>query len=212
MPKQNINPSPAKKNIPEWFSKASRFWFPELKNSLSFKACPALIDVFLTGYFLKTPCDIKFDNGNLIIDEYYKDFCDYRPDMLGFPKPFGFERSFHWYPNWMPGLEEGYSAIYLHPINRFDLPFFTISGIIDNDKMNTPGLMPFFLKNNFSGIVPQGTPFVQIIPFKREDWVSEEVMYSINDIIERHQEQSNKFRVPEGGAYKKTVWAKKKYD
>jgi hypothetical protein len=220
----SLNPSPSKKNVPQWFSDSSRYWFPENKDSLSFKACPALIDAFLSGYVLKTPCDIYFSTGpvtenvdysSFIIpttEKGYEDFCGARPDMHGFPKPHGFDKHFHWYPNWMPGLEPGYSALYTHPLNRFDLPFITISGIIDNDKMNTPGLMPFFLKEGFEGLIPKGTPFVQIIPFKREDWESEEKMYSIEEIHERHNYQANKFRVPEGGAYRKKVWSRKRYD
>ena len=112
----------------------------------------------------------------------------------------------------MPGLEDGYSAIYVHPLNRYDLPFVTVSGIIDNDKMDTPGLMPFFLKDGFEGLIPKGTPYAQVIPFKREDWTSEEKMYTQEEILERHNFQANKFRTPEGGAYKKKVWSRKRYD
>lgn len=43
-------PEVTKKNIPSWFVESSRYWFPENKDSLSFKACPALIDAFVTGY------------------------------------------------------------------------------------------------------------------------------------------------------------------
>lgn len=220
----SLNPSPAKKDVPKWFSESSRYWFPENKDSLSFKACPALVDAFLSGYLLKTPCDI-YINKKTINDNYthieslsisiergYEDFIGARPDMVGFPKPNGFDKHFHWYPNWMPGLEPGYSALYLHPLNRFDLPFITVSGIIDNDKMDTPGLMPFFLKEGFEGLIPKGTPYVQVIPFKREEWDSEEKMYSLTEIQDRHEYQANKFRVPEGGAYKKKVWSRKRYD
>jgi hypothetical protein len=212
-----LGPTPAKKNVPQWFSESSRYWFPEEKDTLSFKACPALVDVFVSGYMLRTPCDIYMtkDSSGLTIqvtEPGYEDFCGSRPDMVGFPKPNGFDKHFHWYPNWMPGLEQGYSALYTQPMNRFDLPFITISGIIDNDKMNTPGLMPFFLKEGFEGLIPKGTPFVQIFPFKREEWDSEEKMYSLEEIHERHNYQANMFRVPEGGAYKKKIWSRKRYD
>ena len=214
-------PEVTKKNIPSWFVESSRYWFPENKDSLSFKACPALIDAFVTGYVLKTPCDVYMSSSkDELGNEYtvpmlpagYEDFCGMRPDMPGFPKPLGTDKHFHWYPNWMPGLEAGYSALYIHPLNRHDLPFLTLSGIIDNDKMDTPGLMPFFLQSGFEGIIPKGTPYAQIIPFKREDWDSDQKMYSQDEIINRHQYQANKFRVPEGGAYKKQVWSRKRYE
>ena len=212
----SLSPKPSKKEVPYWFSESSRYWFPE-QESLSFKACPALVDAFISGYMLKTPCDIYFskdDQGYVRqkTDPGYEDFCGERPDMIGFPKPHGFDKHFHWYPNWMPGLEDGYSALYVQPLNRFDLPFITVSGIIDNDKMNTPGLMPFFLKDGFEGLIPKGTPFAQVIPFKREEWESEEKMYTMQEIYDRHNYQANLFRVPEGGAYKKKVWSRKRYD
>ena len=68
------------------------------------------------------------------------------------------------------------------------------------------------IENTFKGIIEKGTPIAQIFPFKREDWTSEEKMYTQEEILERHNFQANKFRVPEGGAYKKKVWSRKRYD
>ena len=59
----SLNPETSKKNIPQWFVDSSRYWFPEDPSSLSFKACPALIDAFVSGYVLKTPCDIYISKG-----------------------------------------------------------------------------------------------------------------------------------------------------
>ena len=142
----------------------------------------------------------------------YEDFCQIRPKMDHFPTPAGhYDDHFHWYPNWAPSLPKGYSALYVSPINRFDLPFTTVAGIIDNDKMDTPGLMPFFLKKGFTGIIPAGTPYVQIIPFKRDDWESEYKFYTPQEIYDRHNAQADLLRVPEGGSYKKHIWSRKRY-
>lgn len=220
-----MGPDPSKKHVPNWFSSSNRFWVDEFGNTpehsfggkvLSFKACPALVDIFIMGYMLKTPCNIYVykENGMLKhkTENGFEDFCGARPKMDGFPTPEGYaEDHFHWYPNWMPQLPEGYSALYVNPLNRFDLPFLTVSGLIDNDDMDTPGLMPFFIKKNFEGLIPAGTPYVQIIPFKREDWEMEKVMHNNDEIAKRHEYQANKFRIPEGGAYKKTVWKRKNF-
>lgn len=220
---KNVEPDSSKKNVPEWFSSSSRLWKDDDGNEaehsfggkvLSFKACPALMDSFLMGYMLKTPCSIYIykEDGKIKCktDSGFEDFCGPRPKMQGFPVPVGYEEDhFHWYPNWMPRLPEGYSALYISPINRFDLPFLTVSGVIDNDDMDTPGLMPFFIQKDFEGIIPSGTPYVQIIPFKREEWEMDKIMHTEKEIIDRHKYQADKFRVPEGGAYKKTVWKRK---
>lgn len=100
--------------------------------------------------------------------------------MPQFIHPQGYyQEHFAWYPDWAVELPEGYSALYTHPLNRFDLPFFMTIGIIDNDKVNLPGTMPFFIAKGFEGTIPAGTPYAQIIPFKREDWKSEIIVEDI---------------------------------
>jgi hypothetical protein len=219
--KNFIRPLPARSSVPEWFSSSNRNWVDTDGNildseTLSFKACPALMDSFVSGYFLLTPCDIHFYkiNGEISVSlsETYKAFCESRPIMGQFPVPHGCEETaFHWFPNWMPELPEGYSGLYVHPINRFDLPFITTSGIIDNDRVSTPGLMPFFIKKDFVGTISAGTPYIQIIPFKREIWEMEKKFYSASDIIDRRNESAKRHRVKGGGGYKKTDWTRKTF-
>ena len=56
-----------------------------------------------------------------------------------------------------------------HPLNRYDLPFITSSGIVD-ETVSWAGTFSFWVKENFEGIIPYGTPMAQIIPFKRDSW------------------------------------------
>ena len=221
-------PKPTRTQVPKWFVQADKYEKDPITQEyyqnneggklFSFKACPALLDVFTAGYLYTTPCDLTFfkdKNGmmNVKTEASFEDFCGARPQMKEFHQPSNYYKEhFHWYPNWAPKLPEGYSAIYTHPMNRFDLPFLTVSGIIDNDKMDTPGLMPFFLKEGFEGVIPQGTPYVQIIPFKRDDWEAEYKFYEYNDILKRHTDQANLYRTKDGGQYKKFTWSRKKYD
>ena len=185
---------------------------------LNFKACPALLDVLTSGYLYVTPCDIEFikdSSGNLSVKTElgFEDFCASRPEMKDFKTPIGcLDQHFHWYPNWAPRLPEGYSALYITPVNHFELPFITTAGIIDNDKMDTPGLVPFFLSKDFEGIIPAGTPYLQIFPFKREDWEMDIKLHSHDEIFERHNYQAALYRTKEGGAYKKYTWSRKKYE
>jgi hypothetical protein len=222
---RQFSPVPSIKKIPLWFSSSDKYETNDLGEALlkydggrlpSFKSCPALLDVFNLGYTLLTPCDLNFYIKNNLpyveVPKRFEDFCAERPPMKNFPSPNeNHDKHFHWFPSWPVELPKGYSAIYTHPFNRFDLPFTTVSGIIDNDKMSFAGLMPFFLKKGFEGIVPAGTPYVQIIPFKREDWEMEIKNHTYEEMYQRHMIAANLLRTKDGGEYKKNMWSKKKY-
>jgi hypothetical protein len=221
-------PSPIIKTIPEWYRKADRFakkldgtfWKgPDNGKVPTWKACPAIFDIMGTGYTLKTPCDIEFiekDSKTLTVtisDARYKEFCTPRQKMPQFEHPEGYHHGhFAWFPDWGVETPEGYSVLYSQPFNRFELPFLTTSGIIDNDTVNLLGSMPFFIRKGFSGVVPAGTPFVQLIPFKREDWSSEIIIEDENMIYEKNRTNSMKYRVPDGGVYKNKVWKPRRYE
>jgi hypothetical protein len=221
-----FSPSPAAKVVPKWYMDADLYakdprngkFIPNYDGGKlpTFRACPAILDLFTTGYVLQTPCDLEFyKEGNtpkVKVPKTHRDFCDSRPPMPQFVYPSGYEKHhFHWWPNWAPSLPEGYSALYVNPLNSFDLPFLTVAGIIDNDKFNTPGLMPFFIREGFEGVVKAGTPFVQIIPFKREDWEMELKFHTQEELLERHKQSADTFRKPDGGVYKKSFWTRRKY-
>lgn len=221
-------PGPIMKTIPEWYRKADRFakkldgsfWQGPDKGKIpTWKACPAIFDIMGTGYTLKTPCDIEFvqkNNNELsitIADARYKDFCTPRQAMPQFKNPSGYyENHFAWFPDWAIETPEGYSVLYSQPFNRFELPFLTTSGIIDNDHVNLPGSMPFFLVKGFTGVIPAGTPYAQMLPFKREDWKSEIVIENPNKMNNKNMKNSMKYRVPDGGVYKNEVWEPRKYE
>jgi hypothetical protein len=72
--------------------------------------------------------------------------------------------------------------------------------------------MPFFISKGWTGILPAGTPYMQMMPFKREDWTSEYVKESGLSIVKKNMANSEKYRVPDGGVYLRDVWEKRKYE
>lgn len=221
-------PVPTIKALPDWYKDADRFsmmpngepWIgPDGGKIVTWKACPAIYDVMGTGYVYRTPCDIEFfktESGIVsarVLDDQYADFLHHRAPMAQFMHPLGYQKThFAWWADWAVELPKGYSAIYSHPFNRFDLPFYTTGGIIDNDKVTLPGTMPFFIIDGWTGILPAGTPYAQIIPFKREDWTSQIVLESQEKLFEKNRDNSFKYRVPGGGIYQKEVWERRKYE
>lgn len=223
----NIPTTAIGNNVPKWYKDGDRFYKspdgkyvkdPMLGGKIpTWKACPAIYDILTSGYVLKTPCDIKISlvNGKPkaeVLDSRFETFLQERTAMPGFEVPHGYHKDhFAFFSFWGVQTPKGYSVIYSHPFNRYDLPFLSTNGIIDNDSVSLPGSLPFFVKTGWDGVIPAGTPYIQLIPFKREDWSSEIVEGSPLEIHKANVNNSKKFRVPDGGVYQTSVWTRRKY-
>lgn len=221
-------PEPIIKTLPEWYVSADRHYkHPETQKPVvgedggkivTWKSCPAIYDIMGSGYVYKTPCDIEFfinENGITdvkVSDPMYQDFCTKREPLPQFRSPEGYyEYHFAWWADWAVQVPDGYSVLYTTPLNRYELPFITTNGIIDNDKVNMPGTMPFFLIKGFTGVIPAGTPYAQLIPFKRENWESNVIIEPQENLYEKNVENYKKYRVPNGGVYQREVWERRTY-
>lgn len=200
------SPEPSKNFIPEWYKN-----IPGGSDLINVKKCIPFLDSMSEGYMQKTWANIyvnqdadgisvEYDGGiplfyfrgtsNMPTGDYYYDL------QLTWQRP------------WSTILPEGYSGLVVHPLNRMDLPFLTLSGIVDFDKSaHSPiGSIPFYIKKGFVGTIPVGTPMFQIIPIKREDWVSEDTEYSGAFWNEKVNE-----KVGIADFYKKKIWQRKSF-
>lgn len=242
---KKFEPKASKKSIPKWFldqDKHARNENEEIKkykyigkdgsekeaNELTWKSCPAILDSFIYGYYIYTPCDIEFKKEDGIYKVYQNDdfmkgvnkktfsFCGIRGEDRNFPTPEGYESiHFTWTTNWFPQTPKGYSVLMTHPINRFDLPFLTLTGIIDCSEYINGGLLPFFIRKDFVGVIPAGTPYAQVIPLKNEDWQSENVFYNEDEMAEHRKQMRLKYNVdhPDHTTnYKELYWERKNFD
>ena len=221
-------PQSAKKIIPEWYKSIKSG-----KDIRNIKRCMPFLDSMSSGYMQTTWCDINVteeeDPNVSFRDERgvqvngLKVVFDSKIPILGsreisdVPIDESFYKTeFLWQRPWTTILPDGYSALIVHPLNRVDLPFITISAIIDHDKtIPAPiGNMPFYIKKGFTGTIPAGTPMFQIIPFKREDWNSENQLYSDAFWQKKLNERKVAANLLGGVAdiYKKMVWQKKSYE
>jgi hypothetical protein len=201
-----IKPKPSKDYIPEWYKKAP-FW----------KACTPFLDSFLTGYTVELWQDIeilKSDSRNLIIkwDEKNSAPIDYRdPEVT---KDFSITTSeyesthFIWKSPYAMQTPKGYSLLITHPLNRLDLPFTTLSGVIDADTQPiSDGAIPFFFKKDFYGVIKKGTPIFQVIPFKRENWE----LKMEKEVYDKAKDYSKTSRLISQDFYRNFLWNKKSY-
>lgn len=188
----NSYPVPSSSLIPNWYKQLPRYVNSSDKpikalGSKDLKMCVPFRDALIAGYLITLPCDIEvrtdvnndihiFHNPTLTFQVIEK-----RGPLLetnqgfGMPHPIGtVPIMFAWSPLYGIGTNKGYSVLVTHPLNRHDLPFVTTSGVVDSDVFDKAGNIPFFIKEGFTGIIEKGTPIAQVIPFKREEWVSQQ--------------------------------------
>ena len=216
-------PKPAKNYIPEWYKKEKFF---AKKNSdtldslseITVKGCVPFLDTLTSGYMLELHQDIIVVKENNVVKIKWRDgpaplILRMSADEVkifdsGIPTPIGCSDD-HWAWRFYFAIKvpRGYSALITHPFNRYDLPFISSSGIIDEF---TPfsGQFSFWLKEGFEGIIPKGTPIAQLFPFKRDDWKSENDK-DLTGSLSFHSHE--KLRTIGSGYYKKTFHRKKSY-
>ena len=211
---------PAKFYIPEWYKNIKGYNKNNLKIQEgtnipieNLKSCMPFFDSLSIGYIVELAQDLYVEN------KEGKPKINWRvgPDPLGIretgeniiPIPHGYsEIHFVWkYPHIL-NAKKGYSAIVTHPFNRHDLPFISLTGIMDLDILVGNGNIPFFIQKDFEGLIPRGTPILQIIPFKRESWK----INKDDSLIEKN----NKENIDRGrsliGWYKTNRWQKKEFN
>lgn len=214
-------PEPIKKHIPKWYKDAESTYISSLdvekEESPGLKKCVPVLDALTSGYTLVTPFDIfigKKDDETLDIvwnsPHEQELFIMERPKESGatIPRPAGhLPNHLVWSNRWGFKAPRGYSVLLTHPLNRFDLPFTTMSGIVDSDSFFSPGNIPFFIKDGFTGVIPEGTPYAQLIPIKRNSWK----MIVNKSNIDKVTSQGHLVR-KEDTSYKKKFWIKKEYN
>ena len=215
---------PIRTLVPKWYKDLRHFHnnkpidMETGKIAKTVKNCTPFLDSLTTGYAITLPHDLavgRDENGNawfagshdgesLITKRENK----YNPTV---PMPNGYdEAELAWRLPTAISVPVGCSFIFTHPMNRFDLPFLTLTGVIDGGfVLNALGNVPFFIKKDFEGVIEKGTPIAQIIPFEHSRWVSEE-QKGLLEIGENHN--ANLISKITNGWYKKTWWVKKEYN
>ena len=112
---------------------------------------------------------------------------------------------------WKIKTPKGYSCLFVPPLNNTDDRFSIIPAIVDTDTFQNEINFPIVINGDkyskLDVIIKKGTPYVQIIPFKRDSWKMK--------IIPRKQSEIQKSRLLYGlkflNVYKDNNWHKKSW-
>ena len=111
---------------------------------------------------------------------------------------------------WLIKTPPGWSCLFTPPLNNKDERFEILSGIVDTDVydqwINFPGYFNSYkYPKGYEFVLKKGTPYCQIIPFKRENWKMK-ITYETPTSLTRH---IINYAVGRFEKYKSKYWHKK---
>ena len=227
-------PIPAASILPDWWKQGEAFINkesggldipdPALKVA-GMKSCMPFLDALNSGFFLTTWIDLEItkndgvdvefrylepnSKGDLIPSSIDWAMVNERKGAIGYtiPRPAGHSHNHMvWNSKWGWETPKGWSVLVTQPLNQSQLPFTTLSAIVDSDRFASNGNIPFFIKEGWTGIIEKGTPFAQLIPINRQEWVATTRLASRKDNYIAGQARSVAF-----GYYRSKLWVPKKY-
>ena len=219
-------PYPAVKKLPSWFldmqpyedipgyPNDGKLHFRNRGANATFKKCTPLLDGISAGYIVPLWADVMVENEDGVSKIYWKTieniFQPHGQSSKLIEPPTGYQNLVYKYINcWIPQTPPGYSCLITSPLGYQDLPFRAIPAIVDTDKSTLELVFPMWIKKDFEGIVEKGTPMIQIIPFKRDDWDSTFDYYEDGEYINVIQEKN--FNSTMVGHYLKNHHSRKKF-
>lgn len=204
-----LQPKPATTFIPDWYKRT-----PITKESvLTAKRCVPILDALGAGYTIPLPTDVVWDwekqpkpyeyaaKTEIVSMHHFAQTDEFELSEAYDPQPY------KWISQWHIKTPPGYSTLFVHPINRTELPFLSFTGLVDTDKHPIIVNFPFFIKKGFRGVIPKGTPMIQAIPVKRDEW---EMQMKDMDKDHRYVKEYEVTNAPFAW-YKRNFWTKKKY-
>lgn len=175
-------PRPAKTVLPDWLRAMPARAASEIhgRQIRTVKQCPPFVDAMAHGFIVPLPCDVTVDAGVFSWDWQLPP-----STVKGHPRA---PLSFHvpeqventpfdrggcavvkFNSFWIFETEPGYSLFAMHPVNRDDLPFRLIAGMVDTDRFVDVGINfpAVWTDPEYSGVLPRGTPVAQCFPVRR---------------------------------------------
>jgi hypothetical protein len=219
-------PKPAKEFLPEWF-KSMPPYEKTLDNpdgsklilsedgysNASGKKCIPMFDAMTSGYIVPLWADVQVSQENNFpkIKWRVKEnvFELHGPSSRNIPPPFGYDSVvFKYLSQFKIKTPPGYSVLVIPVSGHYRLPFTAIPAIIDTEKSSGDAAFPLWIQSGFNGIIKKGTPLVQIIPFKKENWKSK---FSWITLEQYYIELDKSFNSNILNNYLKNIWNKKTY-
>jgi len=212
-------PQPAQKQIPDWYKKTPEYFGQQGKKISpdgiapnTIKKCIPVFDAMTAGYILFTQVDVQVSQIDGL--PYYnwssQDAIAMHPVEQGASHPSSNGAPFpKWVNSYAIQTPPGYSCLFVPPLHNPNEIFNVLPGLVDTDTYASPVNFPFVLNDvKWEGMIPAGTPMVQVIPIKRDSWKSET---GSTKEIKQAKLIDAKLKTMFFNSYKKQFWSRKEY-
>lgn len=209
----------SKKIVPDWYKNSrnrnSEAYLNEIGvSTATYKHCSPFLDALTLGYMVVLTADVEIRSTDNSLNVNTKSartlITDHAPEQWdGLPPPKGYAKAIlKWQQDIVLQTPNGYSCLFIQPMNRYDLPFLTISGVVDTDIYPIPTQFPFWVREDFNGVIEKGTPVCQILPFRRDEWKTKQEPFNEKKTYLGFELWRSKIV----RSYKTQFWHKKRYD
>ncbi|WP_407178924.1 hypothetical protein [Bradyrhizobium sp. STM 3562] len=215
-------PVPARSALPDWLRDMPANAHSEIhgRGIRTVKQCPPFVDAMAYGVMILLPCDVAVERGAFSWDWKIPE-----PATEGHPRaplsfhvaaqfagaPFanGGRAALKFNSFWTIELEEGWSLFATHPVNRDDLPFRLVSGLVDADRFHDGGINfpAVWTRPDFSGVLPKGTPVAQCFAVPRDNL--QLVFESLDEAHQKAYAQTVAEVLAKPGVYRKRFRARR---
>lgn len=211
-------PYEARKLIPDWYKALGMRMHPGL-DSGTLKRCPPFLDAMVTGWIIPLAADVELKATDDVSGISYNWQFD-RPMIENHhaeqvtndkcPAPHKDKPPMKWINHWAIKCPPGYSLLFMPPLNRPDPRFTVFSGMVDADGYFEFINFPFIWNEpGFHGIIPAGTPLVQVIPVKRSTLFRGHKVRAFSTEELRKMEDTRTKRKSRTSFYRDEIWERK---
>ena len=215
-------PIPAREALPGWLRAMRPAAFSDAHDAdiRTVKQCPPFVDAMAHGFVIPLPCDLTVKGGAI---SWNWDLPRLAAEMhprspISFHVPAQLEGTPLHTPGqvvvkfnsfWTIELEPGWSLFATHPVNRADLPFRLLSGLVDADRFHDVGILfpALWVDPGFEGVLQRGTPVAQCFPVPRAPLTL--VHEALDPEAARHYDETAGALLSAPGVYRKRFRARR---
>lgn len=175
-------PIPASQALPDWLRQMPDQAVSEVlggQDIRTLKHCPPVVDALRLGVLMLNPVDLYVSDGQISWAWEPPALPDtlitrapigvHVPEQVAGSPHGGAHLLVKFINFWTLDTPPGWSLLVQHPIGYPDLPFTTLTGVVDTDRFRDGYVhFPAHLSPDFEGVIAKGTPIAELTPVQKQ--------------------------------------------